>query len=515
MSSHYKAFILVMAITLLGFLVARPVFLRYMSPEDFARRRNVWLGITTAAFLVPNFWLYLIVALCIIVPAARKDPNPAALYLFLLFVVPPYDATLPGFGIVNQLFPVNHFRVLSLGLLLPVWVRLSNERAAGGPPEPGGTGSLKWASTLLLAYSALTLLLLMPYESLTGSARRAFLIWIDLLLPFFVLSRAIRTREMLVEAMACFVLAMLVLAPVAAAEAVRGWLLYGGIDQNWGIYAHVTFLTRGDILRAQVTAGQAIVAGCMFAVALGFWLNLEGHIERRPLRWLGWAVLVVGLIAPFSRGPWVGAMAMVLIYLLLGPNPGSRTFKGLAILVAIGGAALVSPWGDRVIDYLPFIGTVDEGNVTYRQQLADMSMLLIQQNPFFGTPFFMQYMESLRTGEGIIDLVNTYAIVALNFGLVGATLFVGFFLAVLLNTFREVRRHAAYDREFSLLGASVMAALIGMLVIIATVSNIYGVPFLYIALAAVCVSYCRIARQEAWQPQAYEYPATLRERVAQ
>ena len=47
MSSHYKAFLVVMIITALAFWLARPVFTRFMSDDVFVRRRNLWLILTT------------------------------------------------------------------------------------------------------------------------------------------------------------------------------------------------------------------------------------------------------------------------------------------------------------------------------------------------------------------------------------------------------------------------------------------------------------------------------------
>ena len=41
MSSHYKAFLVVIVVTLLTFALARPVFSKLMGAENFARRLNL------------------------------------------------------------------------------------------------------------------------------------------------------------------------------------------------------------------------------------------------------------------------------------------------------------------------------------------------------------------------------------------------------------------------------------------------------------------------------------------
>ena len=93
---------------------------------------------------------------------------------------------------------------------------------------------------------------------------------------------------------------------------------------------------------------------------------------------------------------------------------------------------LASPAGRTIIDYLPFVGTVDAGTVTYRERLFDISIEVIKQNPVLGAADVMQLpvMQQLRQGAGIIDIVNTYLLVALVTGLVGLSLFAGFFIAV-------------------------------------------------------------------------------------
>ena len=146
-----------------------------------------------------------------------------------------------------------------------------------------------------------------------------------------------------------------------------------------------------------------------------------------------WAIagiifLCAGMIAAFSRGPWVGAVAGVFMFLLLQPNPGRSLLKGAIIVALIVGVALISPLGDKFISYLPFVGTIEAANVTYRERLLEVAWGLVQQHPFFGTPFYLESMEELRQGQGIIDTVNTFATVAMASGLVGLGIFATFFL---------------------------------------------------------------------------------------
>ncbi len=491
MDSHYKAFIVVALVTVGVFALVKPIFAQWMSPQDFALRRNCWFAITTAAFLVPNFWVFMAVAAVVVAIAVSRDSNPAALYLFLLLVVPPLQADLPTFGVIKTLFPLQNFRLLSMVLLIPVALRLLRQNrqpghGGGGSPSPT---RLLGPDLFLLSFLLLQLVLYAPYESLTNSIRRAFLMLLDTWLPYYVMSRACRDRQMIVEAMSALVLAAFILAPLAIVETLKAWLLYGGLGDAWNI-PNTLYLRRNDVLRASVTSGHAIVLGYFFAVALGMWLYLQRQVPR------GWAamgvgILAVGAAATFSRGPWLGAVIAVLGYLALGPGALKRSIKGLSLFVVVGAITLVTPLGQRIVGALPFFGSVGSDTVSYREQLLHVSIQLIQQNPLFGSPGFLAQMEELRTGEGIIDLVNTYATFALSFGLVGLALFAGFMALTVLRTWRVVRAVAAEDADFAMIGVSLLACLASVLIMLATVSNYLSIPYVYLALAGLAAVYCR------------------------
>lgn len=508
MDSHYKAFIVVALVTVSVFALAKPMFAVWMSPQDFALRRNCWLAITAAAFLVPNFWLFMGVAAVIVAFAASRDSNPAALYLFLLLVIPPLQADLPTFGVVKALFPLQNFRLLSIALLIPVALRLFRENSQ---PAHWGGGTrqtrLLIPDVFLLLFILLQLILYAPYESGTNSIRRAFLLVLDTWLPYYVMSRACRNRQMIVEAMSALVLAAFILAPLAIVETLKAWLLYGGLGDDWNI-PNTLYLRRNDLLRASVTAGHAIVLGYFFAVALGIWLYLKRQVPRGWAS-LGVAALVVGVAATFSRGPWLGAVIAVLGYLALGPGALKRSIKGLSLFAVVGAIMMVTPLGEKIVGALPFFGHIGSDTVTYREQLLRVSILLIRQNPLFGSPMFLAQMEELRTGEGIIDLVNSYATFALSFGLVGLGLFAGFMGITMVRTWRVARAVSAEDPDFAMIGASLLACLASVLIMLATVSNYLSIPYIYLALAGLAAAYCRQV-DHAFLGEATEQPVDRR-----
>ncbi|HEV7914585.1 MAG TPA: O-antigen ligase family protein, partial [Albitalea sp.] len=431
MFQNLKALVVVMGIALIVFMLAKPLCLRFMTLEDYTRRRNVWIFLTVTAFCSPSFWLYSVIALAVLAWAAQRDSNPLALYVTMLHVIPPIGLYIPVVGI-NQLFQLNNYRILSLAILVPFAVKVLRT-----PKEPGSRARVV-ADTCLLGYVLLQLVLLVPYETFTNTLRRGFLLTIDVVVVYYVFSRACTTRRAITDVMAAFVLTCGIYAPIALFETLKGWLLYQNLGDIWGRPIEFAFLLRGDTLRAQVSLGHSLALGYTMAIGFGFALYLGQALRSRSVALVlaGW--MWMGLLAAYSRGPWLVAAVAFFTCVALQPGGMVRFVKYGFLAVVAATAVLVSPIGERVIDNLPFVGTVDAETVEYRRRLAEVSWTLIQQNPVLGNPFVLTQMEELRQGQGIIDLVNSYASIALLYGLGGLLLFVGVFLTGLWATQRTL-----------------------------------------------------------------------------
>jgi len=244
-----KTLIVVLAIAIAIFALAKPLCVPFMQEEDFTLRRNAWLTLTACAFLSPSFWIYAFVAVIVVAWTARRDSNPAALYLMFYAVIPPVIIDLPAIGI-NHLFTLSEARLLALVLLLPLAARIFSINGDGR--------ARRWTSVdvMLVSYLLLQVVLTMPYESITNTIRRGFLFGLDILLVYYVFSRVITTRASLTDAMAVLALIGAILAAIGTFESLRGWLLYEQIRIGWGSPDTGAFMMRADSLRAQASAGH-------------------------------------------------------------------------------------------------------------------------------------------------------------------------------------------------------------------------------------------------------------------
>ena len=473
MLQNIKILIVIIAFALAAFYICKPVCLQYMSDADFKRRRNVWLALTIVAFLSPAFWIYAICALLILGWAASRDENPLALYMLVTFTVPNVSFYVP-LPFVNQLFDITQYRLLSLAILIPAMFRLQSSEVQRG---------LRLPDVLLLGFLLLQVVLLVPYESVTNTMRRTFLFGIDVFIVFYVFSR-LPTRQRIADVMACFYTAGVVMAPVAIFESAKGWLLYVGLNERWGDPNAFAWLFRGGSLRAQAATMHSINLGYQLALGLGFYLYIRYRSSSLNRDWSAIALLSLGIAASYSRGSWITAVIVVLLFAAIRPD-GKRHFaQALVVGCALVAFIYVTPMKETIIDRLPFIGKSDQSTVDYREQLFEVSINLIKQNPVFGDPLVYSRMESLRQGQGIIDIVNGYVYAALFTGLFGLSLLVGTFLASLWRCWHALVKWQG-DREGALMGASLVSCMVGTLAFIASAG--YG-PTTY-ALCGLLVSF--------------------------
>ncbi len=486
MIANLKALVVVLTIAIAVFALGKPIWHRFMTAQDFCRRRNTWLLLTVTAFVSPSFWLFVLVAGIAYIWAASKDTHILAFYLLMLHVIPPTGLEIPGIGSI-RVFDLGNYRLLAMALLAPFAWKLFR-----APDD--SFSKFTWTDILVLAYAGLQLVLNIPYEAPTNTLRRALLLGMDFLLPYYAFSRGLRTQAAIIDVLACYCLACAISAPIAAFEAAKTWPLYGGIGELWNLNDEAAYVFRGNSLRALASAGHPLALGYVMSMGFGFWLYLRTRTASCYVTLTGAGVMWLGLLAAYSRAPWIVAIAALFAYLFLQPRGMAKLLKASLVFAALAGVVLVSPVGSKIIDNLPFVGTVDLNNVVYRQRLADLSWKLVAQNPLFGDPFVMSQMEEMRQGEGIIDLVNAYATVALFSGLVGLTLFCGIFITAGWNYFSTLRKTEQQHPDFSLLGSNLLACLLGTLIMMATGSFATSLALIAWMLAALGTAYAAQGR---------------------
>lgn len=493
MLTNFKALPIILAAALLVFWLAELAFPDASRGGELRRMRWAFLLSTTAAFVSPSIWVYVgiltVLMAAYMLPPGEKLQRAAVLWATLVLAVPNVGVYLPGFGGIANLFEMTHVRALTLGLLLPVVAAM---QFGGRCPKPLGLPT-DW---FVAGYFALQVFIDAPQVTITVLLREVLVLLTDTVLPYWVFSRASTSAAGFMSTARAFVLTMLVMAMLAMFESVKHWPLYDAITTAWGLSWDMTiFLDRGGFLRAKASAGFSLALGFVLVVALGLWVVVRREVTQRSLVLLGDLVFVGGLLAALARGAWVGALVLVVLIMLTSKGLVWRLALAVIGCVALVLAAPFVPALQSFMDLLPFVGRVESENVVYRQRLIEISLSLIAQSPLFGVPGYLRYMEELRQGQGIIDIVNTYIAVALNTGLVGLSLFVGIFVSTMWRLLRLRIRVGPRD-EAGRVSVCLIATTVAAMLVLATTSTIIVVlPTTYM-LIGMGVSWARLHQGE-------------------
>ena len=252
----------------------------------------------------------------VLLAVGRREAHVFGMYLLLLLAAPPAQTAIPGFGVVDHLFILDHYRLLALALLLPCALRLaqrnSTPRYFRAPMD-----------IMVLGYLLLNTALAFRGDNFTNDVRTALMLWIDFFLPYYVASRSIQDKEGLRHALVGLAIGAVLLSTLAIVEVLRSWKLYDAANSALGLNTFGAYKTRGSFIRPSVTAIDSIVLGYVIVVAAGGYLYLQGLITGRFIRWCGWLALAAGVLGSLSRGPWVG---MALLVARTARWPGAERF---------------------------------------------------------------------------------------------------------------------------------------------------------------------------------------------
>lgn len=493
MAEHLRALAVVLGLGFAYFYATKGALTQILPVQTFARWRNLWLAATLVLFLSHSLWLATVLLGAILLAVRGGEKQVMGLYFVLLFVAPPAPAVIPGLGIIDHVWVLDHYRLLGLTLLLPAAILLLQRSST----VRLGSWSVDW---MVLGYLSVLSLLAFREGNVTHGLRTVLSAWVDIFLPYYVASRSIRSMDDFKQSLAGFVISSMLLALVGIFEVMRSWKLYQAVLSALGtnelMFGH--YLMRSGLLRPAAAVGNSITLGYLLVVGLGFYLFLKEFFIRPTQRFLGMVVLACGILASLSRGPWVGALVLIGIYVLTGPQPVRRLMKMLLFTVPMIVLLNLVPGGRWFIDMLPFVGTIEQGNVEYRADLITAAWPVIERNLFFGSTDYLDApeLQVAIQGDGIIDIVNTYLGVTLHSGLVGLVFFAGAFGCTLLVVRRGVlRSRRLLDPHLTVLGRLLLAAVATTMVIIYTVSSIGAIPVVYWPLLGLGVAYAALVKE--------------------
>lgn len=469
MSEHLRAFVVITGLMVLAFLISKRLFSHALEPKFVARLYGTGYAATAVMFLAHNMWVFLAGLAGLSFLVARRFSHPLALFVFLLLLMPGFTAQVPGFGLINYLIDLSPARILALTLLLPATLVLMGNKSL---PWPGQLFADKVVITYTLYTTALSYL---HYDTFTGGMRHLTTTGLDFVLLYFVASRGLLLKGAVRHVMVALVMAAIFLALVGAFEFGKRWLLYSSAAGALGASTDMFgYLGRGDTLRALATTGQPIVLGFVMMAALLMSSYVQHLVPPGGARIVLWLSMVMGLAAAMSRGPWVGAAIGLFVVALASTNPVGNILKLIAASLGAAVALVMLPGGEKILNYLPWVGKIDASNITFREVLWQQTLLVVEKNPWFGSIDFPSAPEFdvIRQGSGFVDFVNSYVGVVLSNGLIGLGLYILLILTALLPNIKNSINGKVANKEYVLYSMALLGTLVASIVTIWTVSSI-------------------------------------------
>ncbi len=479
------------------FWLGRGAFSSLISKKDLWAYGVCWLIVTGSSLVLGSFWLYLLaLSLTLLIFSLKTSLSGLKLFFLLICAVPYFEKDIPGFGSMERVLALNHFKVLAALTLIPVvW------RNRAGSKQT----FRKSIDVMVLALFVLASLLIFRDTTLTDTMRQGLNLFLGMLLPYMAMSKAIGTSRELKRLMVAYLLPFMALSLLGVFEFWKWWHLYAPLNEIWDIEAAgYGYTERYGRLRAYVSiSGGPIVFGYCIMIAIGFLLALWKHgISRLPALLL-FGVLILGLMSSLSRGPWIGVAAMLFAFIFMSPTglKMARKYRGLILLVLpiLSVYALTQfDLGNSFSTSESVYANEEDENVDYRRRLLEKSLIVIGRYPWFGSVYFRDELAGmgLLQGQGIVDVVNVYLGYALENGLVGLSLFSGIFLMILLKLYAVLRALPETEAELEQVGRALLALLIGVLITIFTVSGVGQISMLYWSLAGMMVAYIKIAERQ-------------------
>ena len=404
------------------------------------------IGLPLLAWMMPDIWLLYAVTLVWVPLVAVQLRFVVPIYLYSLLLLPGLDE-VAALGSI-KLFDFGVHDALALGAAAMLFTNIAKARSRIASDVPV-------VAAMLLLVAALA-----RDTTPTNFLRVAINVGLDLGLPYYIVSRGVRTLEEAREAMLWLGCGAITLSAILLYEAWKAWPIYNILYDQYGLSTQLLVKARGGVLRSggpfvEPTSAAMVLAICVIAL----WLSRD-FFRGAWFYAAAMTLALVGLSMPQSRGAWIGLLtAVAAVQVFRGRY--ARLAQGIVVLGSIGSLLFLSAqFSPYLSETLGLTGGSSETS-DYRRLLLARGMEEFWHSPVFGysMPEVTHRLSDLRQGEGIVDFVNAYIWILLISGGVGAVLFFGTFVYFLLRMI-PLRRSLDGTHDSILAASFVFAALV-------------------------------------------------------
>lgn len=271
---------------------------------------------------------------------------------------------------------------------------------------------------------------------------------IDLALPYYIVSRGLRSSEDLRATMLWLSAGGVVVASILIFEVFKAWPVYNELFRVFELPTRLLVKMRAGLLRpggpfVEPTSVAMVLAMCTLALYLS-----RDFFRGRRHHMMLMGIAVVGLIAPQSRGAWIGIGIAIVAADILRGHYAQLARKLFVAAGAVSCLFLAAQFAPDLSETLGLSGGSSETS-DYRRLLLHRGLEEFANRPILGHSMIelQPRIPDLVQGEGIIDFVNTYIWIMLIAGVVGLAIFVAPFVHFLSSIFRFARFRGEKKRD--------------------------------------------------------------------
>jgi hypothetical protein len=462
-------------IAIFAFMSVSVLFANATKNQYFMRFGILAIIVFFVSMYTGNIYVAFITYVFISIYVMKKEcVNTLYFYIVLLPAFPLSISLSLGLPGIDTLVVFNHHRILILVMLMPLFFKVLSDGGSLLDPLKTYSGLI---DRLLLLYIFLEWVsLFRDYELLVACRRSLFLV-VDVWLAYFVVSRTVRSIN---TALAVVLYTAIILAVIGVFEQKLFYRIYDAITLPMGA-PYLFVKIRDGQLRSYASMSNPLVLGFFFALAFLLAYRVRDlFLCPKYFPWLLSAVIILGADSTGSRSPVFANIVgvLVLIWWYFGRGFVAKTAKYAFVIFVLlfivffsGGAKYLLAFDD------------DQGTFQYRYDLIFNALHIVTKSPLLGTSpvIYLQdpiLLQSLQ-GEGIIDITNTYLLIALKSGLVSLAAYLGIWFALLKGLYSI----PADDKTSALLMAVCMVVMV-MLFITSAISFVPAYCWLLIALTS-------------------------------
>ncbi|WP_317931345.1 O-antigen ligase family protein [Halioxenophilus sp. WMMB6] len=439
--------------------------------EEVSVWLKCWLIIVAVATLTGSMWLIYLAIIFVGMNLIPKDRDSRIFYFIaLLCTLPklPFQIPFPG---INYIVTMEFQVATSLVLLLPIYIQLWRE---------GVTKSLLDKLVFVFVFYCMV----MDFRndtSITQTMRGVVIYFLTQWLLYWPIAN---NRGDLKKFLQGFFLVGTALAFEAIVEWGVVWKTYVTIIQHIDAVTiprnQMAYYFRGLGLRISSSWLGPIPFGMFMSsiAVIAVYMHQIGFRKHWTRFGFAGAALAATLFTDSRGALLVFIVSMYASLYFLKANKGWKTtFKVLTVLGVI-----------VVLTNLDTFYKIDtSGTFQYRADLITYSMDAFHSAPIFGDVHFREnpvLIANMTQGQGIVDIVNHYLKVLLQYGLIGLGLYVTIWIVTIASVAKRASLLQSLGDDRYQAGALLVSLLVGIAVVIYTTSLMgYLQEYIFILMA--------------------------------